>query len=37
MKDVDQADMVSALKTWSDGINELILSTMSTRVAEMLR
>ena len=37
MKDVDQADMVLALKTSSDAIKELIFSSMSTRAAEMAR
>ena len=37
MKDVDQADMVLALKTSSDAIKELIFSSMSTRAAEMVR
>ena len=37
MKDVDQADMVLALKTASDAIKELIFSSMSTRAAEMVR
>ena len=37
MKDVDQADMVLALKTASDAVKELIFSSMSTRAAEMVR
>ena len=37
MKDVDQADMVLALKTACDAIKELIFSSMSTRAAEMVR
>ena len=37
MKDVDQADMVLALKTASDAIKELIFSSMSSRAAEMVR
>ena len=36
MKDVDQADMVLALKTASDAVKELIFSSMSSRAAEML-
>jgi flagellar motor switch protein FliG len=37
MKDVDQADMVLALKTASDAVKELIFSSMSSRAAEMVR
>ena len=37
MKDVDQADMVLALKTASDPVKELIFSSMSSRAAEMVR
>ena len=37
MKDVDQADMVLALKTASDAVKDLIFSSMSTRAAEMVR
>jgi len=37
MKDVDQADMVLALKTASDAVKELICSSMSSRAAEMVR
>ena len=37
MKDVDQADMVLALKTSSDAVKELIFSSMSSRAAEMVR
>ena len=37
MKDVDQADMVRALKTASDAVKELIFSSMSSRAAEMVR
>ena len=37
MKDVDQADGVSAVETSSNAINELILRTNSTLVAEMVR
>ena len=37
MKDVDQADMVLALKTESDAVKELIFSSMSSRAAEMVR
>ncbi len=37
LKDVDQADMVLALKTASDAIRELIFSSMSSRAAEMVR
>ena len=37
MKDVDQADMVLALKTASDAVRELIFGSMSTRAAEMVR
>jgi len=37
MKDVDQADMVLALKTASDAIKELIFGSMSSRAAEMVR
>ncbi len=37
LKDVDQADMVLALKTASDSVRELIFSSMSSRAAEMVR
>ena len=37
MKDVDQADMVLALKTASDAVKELIFGSMSSRAAEMVR
>jgi len=37
MKDVDQADMLLALKTASDAVKELIFSSMSSRAAEMVR
>ena len=37
MKDVDQADMVLALKTASDAVKELIFSSMSSRAAEMVQ
>jgi flagellar motor switch protein FliG len=37
MKDVDQADMVLALKTASDAVKELIFSSISSRAAEMVR
>ncbi|MDE0793730.1 MAG: flagellar motor switch protein FliG [SAR324 cluster bacterium] len=37
MKDVDQADMVLALKTASDAVRELIFGSMSSRAAEMVR
>ncbi len=37
MKDVDQADMVLALKTASDAVRELIFSSMSSRASEMVR
>ena len=37
MKDVEQADMVLALKTASDAVKELIFSSMSSRAAEMVR
>jgi flagellar motor switch protein FliG len=37
LKDIDQADMVLALKTASDAIRELIFSSMSSRAAEMVR
>jgi len=37
MKDVDQADMVLALKSASDAVKELIFSSMSSRAAEMVR
>ena len=37
MKDVDQADMVLALKTASDAVKDLIFSSMSSRAAEMVR
>ena len=37
MKDVDQADMVLALKTESDAVKELIFSSMSSRAAEMVQ
>ena len=37
MKDVDQADMVLALKTASDAVKELIFNSMSSRAAEMVR
>ncbi|MGA1598132.1 MAG: flagellar motor switch protein FliG [bacterium] len=37
LKDVDQADMVLALKTASDAVRELIFSSMSSRAAEMVR
>ena len=36
LKDVDKADLAMALKTASDAVKELILSSMSTRAAEML-
>ena len=36
LKDVDKADLAMALKTATDSIKELILSSMSTRAAEML-
>tara|TARA_B100001093_G_scaffold250783_1_gene240241 strand:- start:1300 stop:1827 length:528 start_codon:yes stop_codon:yes gene_type:complete len=36
LKDVDKADLAMALKTPSDAVEELILSSMSTRAAEML-
>ena len=35
-KDVDKADLAMALKTASDAVKELILSSMPTRSAEML-
>ncbi len=37
LKDVDQADMVLALKTASDAVRELIFSSMSSRASEMVR
>ena len=37
LKDIDQNDMVLALKTASDAIKELIFSSMSSRAAEMVR
>jgi flagellar motor switch protein FliG len=37
MKDVDQADMVLALKTARDAVKELIFGSMSSRAAEMVR
>ena len=37
MKDVDQADMVLALKTASDAVKDLIFSSMSTRAARSTR
>lgn len=37
MKDVDQGDMVLALKTASDAVKDLIFSSMSSRAAEMVR
>ena len=37
MKDVDQADMVLALKTASDAVKELIFGSMSSRAAEIVR
>jgi flagellar motor switch protein FliG len=36
LKDVDKADLAVAFKTPSDAVKELILSSMSTRAAEML-
>ena len=36
LKDIDKADLAMALKTASDSVKELILSSMSTRAAEML-
>ena len=36
LKDVDKADLAMTLKTASDAVRKLILSSMSTRVAEML-
>ena len=36
LKDVDKADLAMALKTASEAVKELILSSMSTRAAEML-
>ena len=35
LKDIDKADLAMALKTASDSVKELILSSMSTRAAEM--
>ncbi len=37
MKDVDQGDMVLALKTASDAVKDLIFSSMSSRAAEMVQ
>jgi len=37
MKDVDQGDMVLALKTASDAVKDLIFSSMSSRAAEMVK
>ena len=37
LKEVDQQDLVLALKTASDSIKELIFSSMSQRASEMLR
>ena len=36
LKDVDKADLAMTLKTASDVVRELILSSMSNRTAEML-
>lgn len=36
LKDIDKADLAMALKTASDAVKELILSSMSSRAAEML-
>ena len=36
LKDIDKADLAMALKTASDSVKELILSSMSTRAAGML-
>ncbi|MDH5752255.1 MAG: flagellar motor switch protein FliG, partial [Deltaproteobacteria bacterium] len=37
IKEIDQADLVMALKTASEPIKELIFSSMSQRASEMLR
>jgi len=37
LKEIEQADMVLALKTASDAVKELMFSSMSSRAAEMMR